>query len=311
MNVINPLNMSKFRGIRFILTIYFIITIQVLSIGNKALANTTKNDEDTNEAINKIDALLGKAGGLTNSYQVSSRNKSFDCASVRKYRQENYSDSYSLSNKEILLKLGAEAVNSGKLPSYKIKDPLFFNYYQNLMSPPFSEVKSPNLEEKAVLAEVLKYSRPFIPVDDFTGWLKAYHPNKKLKMLTQFIEGKANGISVYWYDSGIKSAKVEMKNNRPNGLALGWHKNGTKAMEGSMQNGFSDGVSTMWYPNGQKSSEFYHFKNKTLNVQVWMPNGQKCPVSSVKNGNGVFINYDLNGNEVKRVICRDGEELND
>ena len=308
MKVICPLNMSKFRGIRLILTIYLICTIYVLTVGKKALANPTTNDEDIDETINKIDALLGKGGGLTNVFEFSSRNESFDCASVRKYRETNYPASYSLTNKEILLKLGAEAVNSGDLPSYEIKDPLFFSYYQNLMSPPSSVVKSPDLEEKVVLVEVLKYSRLFIPVDDFTGWLKAYHHNKKLKMLTQFIGGSANGISVYWYDSGIKSAKVEMKNNRPNGFVLGWHKNGIKAMEGRMQNGFSDGVSTMWYPNGQKSSEFFHFQNKTLNVQVWMPNGNRCPVSSVKNGNGVFINYDLNGNEVKRVICRDGEE---
>ena len=300
--------MSKFRGISLILTIYLVFTIDVLSVGNKALANPATNDEDINEAINRIDALLGKGGGLTNAFEFSTRNESFDCATVRKYRETNYTASYSLSNKEIILKLGAEAVNSGDLPSYEIKDPLFFSYYQNLMSPPFSEVESPNLEEKTVLVEVLKYSRTFIPADDFTGWLKAYHHNKKLKMLTQFIGGSANGISVYWYDSGIKSAKVEMKNNRPNGLVLGWHKNGIKAMEGRMQNGFSDGVSTMWYPNGQKSSEFFHFKNKTLNVQVWKPNGKSCPVSSVKNGNGMFVNYDLNGYEVKRVICRDGEE---
>jgi hypothetical protein len=40
---------------------------------------------------------------------------------------------------------------------------------------------------------------------------------------------------------------------------------------------------------------------------VWKPNGEKCPVTNVVNGNGVRTWYNDNGTEDFRVTIKDGE----
>jgi antitoxin component YwqK of YwqJK toxin-antitoxin module len=50
------------------------------------------------------------------------------------------------------------------------------------------------------------------------------------------------------------------------------------------------------------------FKDGKLRTAVaWKPNGKKCPVTNVKDGNGVVVRYNEVGTEKDRITYKDGE----
>jgi hypothetical protein len=48
-----------------------------------------------------------------------------------------------------------------------------------------------------------------------------------------------------------------------------------------------------------------------MTVVAWKPNGEKCPVTNVVNGNGVWVWYNDDGTENSRHTFKDGEEVAD
>jgi antitoxin component YwqK of YwqJK toxin-antitoxin module len=45
---------------------------------------------------------------------------------------------------------------------------------------------------------------------------------------------------------------------------------------------------------------------KLMTVFVWKPNGEKCPVTNIKDGNGVVVGYYEDGTERGRETYKDG-----
>ncbi len=50
---------------------------------------------------------------------------------------------------------------------------------------------------------------------------------------------------------------------------------------------------------------------KVMTVVGWKPNGEKCPVTNVKDGSGVVVNYNADGTEQNRATVKDGELVRD
>jgi hypothetical protein len=48
-----------------------------------------------------------------------------------------------------------------------------------------------------------------------------------------------------------------------------------------------------------------------MSAVVWKKNGEKCPVTNVKDGNGVMVFYDEGGTERRRNTYKDGEVVID
>ena len=45
---------------------------------------------------------------------------------------------------------------------------------------------------------------------------------------------------------------------------------------------------------------------------VWKPNGEKCPVTNLKDGNGIRVDaYYEDGTEVIRSVYKNGERVNE
>jgi len=63
----------------------------------------------------------------------------------------------------------------------------------------------------------------------------------------------------------------------------------------------------MWYQNGQKMSEVYWKRGKKSAVS-WKPNGVKCLLTNLKDGNGVLILYNEDGSKKLLETFRDGEK---
>ena len=72
--------------------------------------------------------------------------------------------------------------------------------------------------------------------------------------------------------------------------------------------GKQDGLKITWRNNGQKDSEQIWKDGKVMTFATWKPNGEKCPVTKVVNGNGVMVAYRDDGTERRRVIYKDSEQ---
>jgi len=46
-----------------------------------------------------------------------------------------------------------------------------------------------------------------------------------------------------------------------------------------------------------------------MSAEVWKPNGEKCPVTNVKDGNGVTVRYREDGRELFRFTYKDGVQV--
>ena len=95
----------------------------------------------------------------------------------------------------------------------------------------------------------------------------------------------------------------------------GWVKlmypNGQIMILGQIKDGKQDGLVTKWYENGQKSQEENYKDYKLMSAVGWKPNGEKCPVTNVKDGNGVWVWYKEDGTESFRKTYKNGEIVED
>ena len=119
------------------------------------------------------------------------------------------------------------------------------------------------------------------------------------------------GRAERFYENGQKFYESNYKEGLKDGLHTWWRHEGEKKLEGNFKDGKEDGLWTRWYKSGQKREEKNYTNNKPMSVQVWKPNGQKCPVTNVKNGNGVVVRYFDDGTEWGRITYKDGEPVKD
>ena len=81
------------------------------------------------------------------------------------------------------------------------------------------------------------------------------------------------------------------------------------AVDWKMPTGFRDGLNTRCYKNGQKYYEHIYKDGKLVTAVAWKPNGEKCPVTNVVNGNGVWVWYNDDGTESFRTTYKDGVKV--
>jgi antitoxin component YwqK of YwqJK toxin-antitoxin module len=110
-----------------------------------------------------------------------------------------------------------------------------------------------------------------------------------------FKDGKMHGLSTEWYENGQKSLERNLIYGMEQGSWIRWYKDGTQALIATYKDGKQVGLSRAWYENGRRKSEISYKDGKVVTIVVWKPNGEKCPVTNVKGGNGVEAEYTENG----------------
>jgi antitoxin component YwqK of YwqJK toxin-antitoxin module len=143
------------------------------------------------------------------------------------------------------------------------------------------------------------------------GLTKEWHANGTKKSEINWKSGKQEGLSTFWHKNGQKIGEANWKSGKPDGLSTFWHENGTKKSEVNTKNGKPDGLSTSWYENGQRKVVFLCSEGKVVNGMGWLPNGQVCPISKIKDGSGVIVDYDNEGKEVSRKKFKEGFKANE
>jgi antitoxin component YwqK of YwqJK toxin-antitoxin module len=145
----------------------------------------------------------------------------------------------------------------------------------------------------------------------YTGWVKEMHDNGQINYLFQFKGGERDGLSISWYDNGQKWSEGNFKDGKRDGLGTRWYEDGQKKSEENFKDGKRDGLGTRWYEDGQKKSEENFKDGKPWTAIAWKPNGEKCPVTKLIDGNGVWVFHKDDGTEWIRWTFKDGEEVRD
>ncbi len=95
----------------------------------------------------------------------------------------------------------------------------------------------------------------------------------------------------------------------------GWGKfvrlNGEVGFLGHYKEGLEDGIWIYYYGNWRKKLEANYKQGKLVTSEAWKPNGKKCPLTNVKDGNGVQVWYNKDGTEYNRITYEKGEVVED
>lgn len=144
------------------------------------------------------------------------------------------------------------------------------------------------------------------------GWAKDMYKNGQVLGLRHFKGGKLDGLRADCYENGQKGAEANYKEGKLDGLFSRWYENGQKLSVGNYKDDKLGGLKTSWYRNGQNWQEQNYKDNKLVTTTRWKPNGEKCPITNVVDGNGVVQSYnDEDSTYVKRYVFKDGEMVDD
>ena len=170
----------------------------------------------------------------------------------------------------------------------------------------------------------------------YTGWTKAYHGNAMLRYLcafkdgredglstefhesghkkeeTNYLSGMSQGLSKSWYWNGHKKEEAELKDSRLNGLRTAWHQNGQVMEKYNYINGYRHGLSNAWYESGQKKFETYWKNHKWDGLATWWhQNGQKSRETNYQENkkHGLETRWDENGKVTSKTNWVDGKKL--
>jgi antitoxin component YwqK of YwqJK toxin-antitoxin module len=90
--------------------------------------------------------------------------------------------------------------------------------------------------------------------------------------------------------------KFEINQDTPyTGAAESFHSNGQKSSLMHYKDGKQHGIETAWYENGQLKTEWHWMYGDAMSAVKWKPDGTKCPLTNLRNGNGVAVWYHDNG----------------
>jgi hypothetical protein len=131
-------------------------------------------------------------------------------------------------------------------------------------------------------------------------WVFEYKPKRRAKA---------------WLPNGDECPITNL--NDGNGIFVGYNYYGGKEKFRKVYENdeLKSNIKTMWYYNIDQrryTKEFADSSYKTIiSAESWKPNGDKCPITNVKDGNGIVVEYNDNGEELNRKIYKDGREVKD
>jgi antitoxin component YwqK of YwqJK toxin-antitoxin module len=85
------------------------------------------------------------------------------------------------------------------------------------------------------------------------------------------------------------------------------YSSGERFGEGHCLDGERVGLSISWYKSGQKCQEVMWNYGALLYVNVWKPDGEKCPDTHLVDGDGVRVTYHENGQKAREENYLDGQ----
>jgi antitoxin component YwqK of YwqJK toxin-antitoxin module len=156
-------------------------------------------------------------------------------------------------------------------------------------------------------------------------WIK-YHQSKQTAKHYDIL--KNYGLKPVDLDDVVRRTKilkvaVDLENlqiKKENGLEIfyqsdvpfsGWVKRSTPQISAVIQikEGKANGALEVLYSNGRKCMSQIFKDGKILSAVSWKPNGEMCLITGIKEGTGVTVLYDGEGNEFRRMYYESGKEI--
>ena len=137
--------------------------------------------------------------------------------------------------------------------------------------------------------------------------LYQWFPNGQIASQENLKQDKRDGKYISWAEDGVKVQESNYKEGNLDGLNTSWYPNGQKRSKVLFKEGKQDGFSIFWYSNGGKKAQLQWEEGKMISAEAWKANGEKCPETSVKNGNGVYLKRDGTGAKLWSVTYNKGE----
>jgi len=129
-----------------------------------------------------------------------------------------------------------------------------------------------------------------------TGLWTGVHENGGLESITEYVNGKEEGVIIGYNSEGVKSIELTMKNGAYSGPYSTYHENGVKSTEGTTLNGKLDGPFKNFYPSGQLKEEGVLKNNKlTGKNTVYFYDGT---IAGVYN----YVDGDADGDVVRNYV---------
>ena len=170
-------------------------------------------------------------------------------------------------------------------------------------------IDNDKLQERGKEGEELYYA-PNMQTP-YSGWSKELYKNGQVEKLIQLKDGQWDGLFKMWYKNGQVEVEVHFLGGMQNGLETAWFENGQKTGEWMFENNKLNGLVTKWFKNGQKKLEANFKDDKLVTSTGWKPNGEKCPITNMIDGNGVVVEYSEDGTEEELFRYKDGERVYD
>ncbi|MBS0628700.1 MAG: hypothetical protein JSS30_00575 [Verrucomicrobia bacterium] len=133
------------------------------------------------------------------------------------------------------------------------------------------------------------------------GEVKEFDPNGKLHCCYRISDGKKNGEEFEYFPDG-KSAKlmVTWAQDQIQGMVKTWYKNGIVESQREMTGNKKHGICLGYYSSGDPML-MEEYENDRLIKGSYFKKGEKHPVSTIENGDGVATLYTSEGQLLKKV----------
>ena len=141
------------------------------------------------------------------------------------------------------------------------------------------------------------------------GFWTSWYRNGQKQAEGSWKDDKRDRFWTLWHENGLKLQEGNWKDGKQYGVWTSWYRNEQKKQEGNWKDGKQDGFWTFWYENGQQQEEANWKDGKLVTITTWKPNGEKCPITNVVEGNGVLVLYNDDGTIQERVIFKNGEPV--
>jgi antitoxin component YwqK of YwqJK toxin-antitoxin module len=116
-------------------------------------------------------------------------------------------------------------------------------------------------------------------------------------------------VVVYWHQLEERDDLEYFEEKPFTGVSVGKYPNGQKRFEQTYKDGKKHGLAIWWNGGGQKKEEGTIKDGKPWSATVWKPNGEKCPDTNLKKGNGTRCLYHENGQKMGKITYKYGKSI--
>ena len=135
---------------------------------------------------------------------------------------------------------------------------------QSVLTPALSDtLNSDDVEERNQVVYLKETDKPA------TAVIEKFYQSGQIQSRRSVVNGKAEGVWIEWYESGIPRYLAEWKQGMGHGQWIYFHENGEIRERSHVEQDLWQGITEGWHPNGVKAFEGMHVQNERIGKWTW------------------------------------------